>query len=115
MDRSPPYACVVLNPPFKLGMYALSLVSDLIRGNAANRVIALLPSDYFVNARSRMRAFHDLKLDIFREYRVGHWSYLDGSHTVKPTPDSIFIFRRSTRPRFSHRTLDVRLSGELTE
>ena len=110
-----PFETVVMNPPFGLGMFALAIAADMIRGNGRNRVVALLPSDYFLSARLRREQYRSLGLDITKEYKVGHWPYIDGNPNLKPTPDSVFVFRRSKRPTFSHRTFDTRLSGKLDE
>ena len=87
------FDAVVMNPPFKLGMYALSLASDFIRKNQCNRVIAILPSDYFV-AKKRRQAYTRLKLAITKEFRIGNVAYIDGRASAKPRPDSIFVFKR---------------------
>jgi len=111
---APTYDTVVMNPPFTAAMYGLSLASEIIRRDGRNRVIALLPTDYFTSAERRMRSVRALHLDVVDEYRVGRWAYLDGLPTQKPQSDSVFVFRRSTRPTFRHRVHDVRLSGKLT-
>ena len=105
----------MMNPPFTSAMYALSIASDFIKRDGRNRVIALLPTDYFTSSDRRMRSIRTLRLDCTDEYRVGRWAYIDGLASPKPQSDSIFVFRRATKPTFRHRVHDVRLSGELQQ
>ena len=104
------YHTVVMNPPFKLGMYALSLASELVKGDPRNRVIAILPSNYFLTLK-RGTSFRDLKLETVTEFRLGTVRYLDDTNVPKPLPDSIYVFKRWVKkPSYVHKTSDVRLS-----
>lgn len=106
------FDCVVMNPPFKQGMTALALASDLIKGEGWKRVVAILPSNYF-ETRTRSERFGELNLAIWKEFKLGNVPYLDGSSTPKPTPDSIFVFRRTAVPTYNWQTSSPYLNGEL--
>ena len=92
------FSQVISNPPWELGYWTILLAYQLLKYDKPAYLIILLPSDFFIATERKRQIFHQLKINIIKQYLVGRWNYLKDIPKSSPRigTDSIFIISNQT-------------------